>query len=314
MALYDLVCLRNSLTAAVDADAAVKELEDICQRLRNVKIEVPAAPEQHTTYIDQLINEYEQLIQQARAPVDKFADQLKILNQQITELSHKLYATNYELEENYRNVDHVRNYRRIDITEELEQIIKQRIFVHTGWRYPALEIGCRDGEWTQFLVAADPLYIMDRLPEFLQITNDRFPPEYQQRLRKYPLVDHNLSALPQGQIGFAFSWGYFNFISVDTMHQVLKQMRDVLRPGGVFMFSYNDGDTPAGAGMAENFAQSYMPKSLLVPLCLSLGFEIVNESTYSSNISWIEIQRPGKLHTVKAHQVFGKICNRPGME
>ena len=314
MALYDLVRLRNSLTDVVNADAAVKELEDICQRLRNVKIEIPNTSEQHVTYIDALVDTYAQLIDQTQKPVNEFSKQLQIINDQITELSHRLFANNYNLEEHYGNIDHVRTNRCIHIDQDLEQIIKQRIFIYTSWRYPALEIGCRDGEWTQFLVAADPLYIMDRLPEFLQITNDRFPPEYQQRLRKYPLIDHNLSALPQGQVGFAFSWGYFNFISVDTMHQVLKQMRDVLRPGGVFMFSYNDGDTPAGAGMAENFAQSYMPKSLLVPLCLSLGFEIVNESTYGTNISWLEIQRPGKLHTVKAHQVFGKICNRPGME
>ena len=79
------------------------------------------------------------------------------------------------------------------------------------------------------------------------------------------------------------------------------------------MFSYNDGDTPAGAGMAESFAQSYMPKSLLVPLCLSLGFEVIKESIYSSNNHWIEIRRPGQLHTVKAHQVFGEIRNREVM-
>ena len=314
MALYDLVRLRNSLTAAVNADRAVNELQDLCQRLRNVKIELPDTPPEHVAYIDSLVQTYEQLIAKTQQPVDEFELQLQTINDQITELSHRLFANNYDLEEHYGNVDHVRANRHIYVDSEVQQIVQQRIFVYTNWRYPALEIGCRDGEWTQYLVAADPLYIMDRLPEFLNITNDRFAPEYQRRLRKYPLIDHNLSALPQNQIGFAFSWGYFNFISVDTMHQVLKQMRNVLRPGGVFMFSYNDGDTAAGAGMAENFAQSYMPKSLLVPLCLSLGFEIVNESTYGTNISWIEIQRPGKLHTVKAHQVFGQIHNRPGME
>jgi len=83
-----------------------------------------------------------------------------------------------------------------------------------------------------------------------------------------------------------------------------------MRPGGVFMFSYNDGDTPAGAGLAENFAQTYMPKSVLVPLCLSLGFEIVSEVHVDPNINWIEIKRPGKLKTIKAHQVLGEIMPR----
>ena len=73
------------------------------------------------------------------------------------------------------------------------------------------------------------------------------------------------------------------------------------------MFSYNDGDTPIGAGMAENFAQSYMPKSLLVPLCESMGYEVSFESNTGTNITWIEIKKPGELHTVKAHQVMGEI-------
>ena len=80
-----------------------------------------------------------------------------------------------------------------------------------------------------------------------------------------------------------------------------------MRPGGVFLFSYNDGDTPVGAGMAEGFSQSYMPKSLLIPLCESFGFEIVPFDSEDIHVSWIEIKRPGKLHTIKAHQVLGEI-------
>jgi hypothetical protein len=76
------------------------------------------------------------------------------------------------------------------------------------------------------------------------------------------------------------------------------------------MFSYNDGDTPAGAGMAETFSQSYMPKSILVPLCLSLGFKIIAESNYTTNLHWLEITLPGTLRTVKSHQVLGEIHQR----
>jgi hypothetical protein len=73
------------------------------------------------------------------------------------------------------------------------------------------------------------------------------------------------------------------------------------------MFSYNDGDTPQGAGMSENFAQSYMPKSMLKPLCESIGFDIDAEYDFEPNVSWLEIKRPGELATVKAHQVLGEI-------
>jgi SAM-dependent methyltransferase len=120
------------------------------------------------------------------------------------------------------------------------------------------------------------------------------------------LNDYDFSALPQHQFGFIFSWSHFNYVSLDTITQVLKSIKNLLRPGGVFLFSYNDGDTPTGAGMAENFAQTYIPQSILVPTCLSLGFEVIRTFTEEPNISWIEIKQPGTLKTVKAHQVLGK--------
>ena len=123
----------------------------------------------------------------------------------------------------------------------------------------------------------------------------------------YPLKDHDLSVLPQGQMAFVFSWGYFNYVSFDTMRQYLTQIWSLLRPGGRVFFSYNDGDTTFGAGMAENFAQTYMPKSLLVAFCDSLGYQIADASNYGNNVHWIELQKPGTLSTVKAHQVLGKI-------
>jgi SAM-dependent methyltransferase len=152
---------------------------------------------------------------------------------------------------------------------------------------------------------------MDRHEEFLDSTAKKFPQEFLRRLRRYHLTNHNLSPIPQGQFGFAFSWGYFNYVSLDTMKNYLKQVFQALRPGGVFMFSYNDGDTPSGAGMAEKFSQTYMPKSLLVPLCELHGFEVVRDFDFEPNVSWLEIKKPGTLQTVKAHQVLGKPMGIP---
>ena len=307
MALYDLVTLKHALIQAVNPDPAVHQLGQLRDKIASVKLQVPVLDSEHSAYIDQLVAHYDQLMGQTAEPLDQLQQQIDSINDQINTITHRLFTGNYELEELYGTVDSVRNTRRIFVNEDLEQTIKQRIMLHSNWRYPSLEIGCRDGEWTQYLVAADPLYIMDRHAEFIDSTNNRFPEAYQRRLRKYPLKNHDLSALPQNQMAFVFSWGYFNYVSIDTMKQYLRQIFDLLRPGGIFMFSYNDGDTPAGAGMAENFAQTYMPKSMLVPLCESLGYEIAGTNIHSTNIHWIEIKRPGTLETVKAHQVLGEI-------
>lgn len=310
MALYDLVSLRQQLQETIDVTPSIERLCELRDNIANIKLSVSVLDPKDAEYIDQLVDHYNNIINLTKQPASDLDLKIAAINEQINTITHKLFSGNYELEERYGSVDSVRNNRRIYANDDVEQDIKRRILLHTNWRYPSLEIGCRDGEWTQYLVAADPLYIMDRHQEFIDSTSSKFTPEYQNRLRKYPLKDHNLSALPQNQMAFVFSWGYFNYVSIDTMKQYLRQIFDVLRPGGIFMFSYNDGDTPQGAGMAENFAQTYMPKSMLVPLCESLGYEINQESNYRSNVSWIEIKKPGTLQTIKAHQVLGEILPR----
>ena len=115
-------------------------------------------------------------------------------------------------------------------------------------------------------------------------------------------------------MAFVFSWGYFNYISLDTFTHVVKQISDIMRPGGIFLFSYNDGDTPGGVANAENNWQSYLPKSLLIPTCQSVGLEVFAEYSAEPGIHWLEVKKPGVLHTVKAHQVFGEIKKREDTE
>jgi len=310
MSLHDLVSLKQSLSQQLDIGPVVASINELKTKLGNIRLQVNSIDPEYEKYIDTLIAHYDNILTQTQLPLEQNKVTLTHLTNKITDIAHRLFSDSYELEERTGGIDNVRNNRKIALREDVEQTVKQRILLHTNWRYPALEIGCRDGEWTQFLVAADPLYIMDPFPEFLDSTNSRFPAPYQNRLRKYPLKNYDLGALPKNQFAFVFSWGHFNYVSLDTVTQVLKQLQTVMRPGGVFLFSYNDGDTPAGAGMAENFAQTYMPKSLLIPTCESVGFEIVEDFFFAPNISWLEIQRPGVLHTIKAHQAMGKIVAR----
>jgi len=310
MALYNLVSLKKSLRENFNTDEVVDAINRLRVQIENTKHQVPVIAPNDLEYIDNLAAYCDKLIGYTQTPKEQHTNKLKEIDQKITDLSHLLFANSYELEEHDGGFENVKNLRRIVASDVVEQLVRQRIQLYTDWKYPALEIGCRDGEWTQYLVAADPLYVVDKYNDFLVMTNDRFPAEYQRRLRKYSLNNYDFSALPQNQFGFVFSWSHFNYISLDTITEVLKQMRNLLRPGGVFMFSYNDGDTPAGAGMAENFAQTYIPQSILVPTCQSMGFEIVATFNEEPNISWIEIKKPGKLRTVKSHQVMGKIERR----
>lgn len=243
---------------------------------------------------------------------DRFDLIIEKINQDIQQESQKFYTDNYSLELQVESeaVDNIRKVRVMTLSHTLKETIISRIQLHTNWRYPALEIGCRDGEWTGYMVAADPLYVTDQYRDFLESTLNQFTPEYQQRLREYLVRDANFGALPQAQFAFVFCWNFLNYRSLDTIKEYVKSVRDLLRPGGVFMFSYNNGDRHEQAGYAEGHWMSYMPKSMLIPMCESLGLEILHsEDTRNEGtaVSWLEIRKPGELATVKAHQVLGEI-------
>jgi SAM-dependent methyltransferase len=104
-----------------------------------------------------------------------------------------------------------------------------------------------------------------------------------------------------------FSWNHFNYKTLDSIKKVLRQVYNLLRPGGVFMFSYNNGDLPDGAAYAENYFMSYVPRSMLIPVCQQLGFEITYAQDYEPAVSWLELKKPGELFTVKGHQALGII-------
>ena len=310
MALYNLVSFKVDLMASLNLDPVRKELQTLLNNVMSVRDGNPDVDPENQQYLDHLISQINQIIQLTEVPVTELAQRIGVLNEQINHTVHNLFYNNYELEERRGTVEMVRHNRRISLSADIEHLIKQRILLYTSWRYPSLEIGCRDGEWTQFMIASDPLYVMDYHSEFLDSTKSRFTDEYQRRLRSYLLKDHDLSVIPDAQFGFIFSWGYFNYVSLDTMRIYLQAIFHKLKPGGIFMFSYNDGDTPAGAGMAEKFAQSYIPKSLLLSFCQSMGYELETDMGQNGSVSWLELRRPGTLTTSKAHQALGEIMSK----
>jgi SAM-dependent methyltransferase len=310
MALYEIAQVKKALANVYDTDAVVAAVKQLQQTIETAYITAPDMTDSDRAYIAQLVSHYDKVIDMVREPSAGHAQKIAELDQQITDMAHILYANSYDLEEHDGGVDNIRGIRNMIMYDDAKDSILQRIRLYTNWKYPALEIGCRDGEWTEHLVAADPLYIMDKYQEFLDSTNGKFEPQYQARLRKYKLNNYDFSPLPQKQFGFIFSWNHFNYISLDTLTEVIKKMPTLLRPGGVFMFSFNDGDDPMGVGMAENFGQTYIPKSILVPTCKSVGLEVVSEFHMNPNVNWLEVRMPGTLETVKAHQVLGKIQRR----
>jgi len=310
MALYDLVSLKKALQESSDLGPVIQALTDLEQRIAQIDPQIPGLDEHHRTYVKNLANTYKNFIPMVTVPHQLLITKISEIDSEIAEITQRLFTGNYDLENFNPKPDWLRANRQLTMSPDVADTVVQRLIFHANWRYPGLEIGCQDGAWTEHLVAADPLYIMDRNPEFLESASSKFSQEYQRRLRKYLLVNHDLSALPANQFGFVFSWNYFNYVSLDTTKQYLQQVMNLLRPGGTFMFSFNDGDTPAGAGMAESFARTYMPSSMLLPMCESLGYIVDRVVNPCTSVSWVEVRKPGTLSTTKAHQALGEIKHK----
>jgi len=321
MTLSDLVTARNRLQqfSVSDIQSAINSAGGHLNSILDLPM--------HSVYkegVDNLVRsldtaegECSRLEQNLSALIDK-------INEEINELSKNFLARGYIINDSYASnstdVDTERASRQMHITDDTRADIVTKIIKYTDWHYPALEIGPGDGVWTEHMVAADPLYLVDVHQEFLDATLAKFNPSYQARLRPYhlngwadggwnPDKTFDLSVLPQNQIGFVFAWNVFDYFPLAETTKYLQEVFAVLRPGGTMMFSYNNCDVPQCAKNAEIGFKSWMPESLLVKTCRDIGFEITCTSAAQETIHYIEIRKPGELKTVKAHQVLGKIIN-----
>ena len=307
MKISELLHLRDRINRVFNTGTIAADVDKLKHDMGHIMNIVPDPD--YRELLLKVLNDIDTITKTIGTAHQHYDDFLSTMREEISEEELKFFGDNYKLEIKHNAVDVIRNLRIMNTPEGVKKEVLDRIKLYTSWKYPALEIGCRDGEYTKHMVAADPLYVVDYYRDFIDSTTQQFPQAYQNRLRPYLVKEPTdmIDVLPNNQFGFIFCWNFINYASFDTVKEYLKVAKELLRPGGTFMFSYNDGDRPAGAAMAESYFMTYVPKHMLLPLCESLGFIIANQRTRDTSVSWVELQKPGTLETVKAHQVLGKI-------
>jgi SAM-dependent methyltransferase len=305
MNLCQLVTLRNHLQIAYDSSIITEEIDKNYQRLINLTDDADPDLQQQ---IKAVADEHTNVKQYLDTTSYNISNLLSVVQEKIDLLATKFFTDNYELELICNSIEKARNDRKIAPNLNFELALTQRINLYSNWQYPALEIGCRDGEWTKYLVASDPLYIADTFDEFLVSAVQQFPDLYQGRVRKYKISENcKIKNLPINQFGLIFSYNYFNYLSLDSIKQYLHQAMDWLRPGGKIVFTYNNADLPSAAAYAENFFMTYVPKTILQPMAESLGFETIFSYDADPAFSAIEFKKPGQLKSIKLSQTSGEI-------
>lgn len=305
MNLSELVNLRNQLAKVLDISIIQNEIEANYLRLQrlsdgidqDISKKVIEVAEDHKNKQIFFVQDTEKLLSVYNEVQEK-----------ITLLSNKFFQENYQFELKNVSPEFVRKVRVMPQSDEFVELLRQKINLHSNWKYPALEIGCRDGEWTKLLVASDPLYIADVFPEFLNSAVDQFPEMYQGRVRKYLVHDfYKINNLPKNQFGLIFSFNFFNYLSIDSIKQLLINAMEWLRPGGIIIFTYNNADISMSAGLAESYFMTYVPESILVPMAESIGFETIATHNIEPSHSFVEFKKRGTLNSIKASQALGEI-------
>ena len=322
--LSKLIGFRNHLNATLTVKGIHNSVESLIDQLSRMSIDQLPSPDNtpmrvgiHHEYMEGYVERL-QFIQSLIVEIEEMLQkENRTITNQLEVLSKKFYLANYDLELAYDTAESIREARKMTITKKADEDLRTRIGKYVDWKYPILELGCRDGEMTKELVAGDPLYIVDNYQEFIDSTMASFNPQYQHRVRPYVIRDNqpyegpgpnvdDFAKLPQEQFGFVFSYNYFNYRSIQGIKDYLGLLHKVMRPGGVMMFTYNNADQEQQAAYAEGYFMSYMPKSLLIPLCQSMGFDII--TTHDIGVlSWIEIKKPGELESIKAHQALARV-------
>jgi len=319
MKLVDLVNFRNTLVHGVDLGPLKQELDKIIKHYSDSinTVDLDFAKSSNTA-----IDSFRSIKDSLSTPQDSINETIVSLNKEIVRRTQRFFTESYTVErelltgvpelltQNLRTLRHWRNIK-LELSDSPDLHMLGVIQRNVNHQYPVLEIGCRDGEWTKYLVAGDPLYVAEYTDEFLHNAVHQFTRQYVPRVRQYKIIKNTIENLPENQFGFIFSYNFFNYLSFDSIKQWMKSAHTWLKPGGVIMFTYNNADFGYGAGMAESSVQSYCPMSLLRPMCESIGLEYHDHQDYVDTpftpMSWIQFKKPGELSTVKLAQALGQI-------
>jgi len=155
------------------------------------------------------------------------------------------------------------------------------------------------------------LYLVDHDMELIRPSMEQYLPEYQRRLRSYIINDYAerpiFENFPKGQFGVIFAYNYFNFKPLTVINDYLAELFQLLRPGGILIFTYNNCDLWHGVSFAEKNYMCYTPGTQVRSLAREQGYAVNFEHNGLLDANWIELRKPGHLTSIKGGQSLAKI-------
>lgn len=248
--------------------------------------------------------EHEQYCQTVNSLLAEIDSKIKQLQDKFLNSDTPLSANEYE-----NPVDSIiSSHERV---ESVDDLIKSQIVKYVDWHYPGLIFRPINSVCVDDMVGFDPLYLVDHNQTYLEPITEKFNEVYQRRLRYYTIDDRTadpiLTKLPQGQFGCVVAHNFFNYKKYSTVCRYLTEVFDLLKPGGVFIFTFNDCDYIKAIELVETRKATYVPGSMIKQQATELGYKIIHYESTDDQTTCIELLKPGTLTSLRGGQTLGRI-------
>ena len=191
---------------------------------------------------------------------------------------------------------------------EFIRLMKLQIGDFSDWRHAGVELNPSNGLLTRSFLACDPLYLYTGNVVDKQKVKEQFNSFFSdRRLMMY----NDLLDLPQGQLGLAVSINSYDFWPMDPIKTEIQKVFNLLKPGGHFIFTYNDCEQISSLDLCANDYRAYNTKTLMTSMVQMFGFDIVKQENYCNGAhSFMVVKRPGKLTSQKLGAPLVKVKHK----
>ena len=157
---------------------------------------------------------------------------------------------------------------------DLGKVVKRHLRPYVTPDSVVMEIGPGGGRFTQFLVDARELVLVDLNKQFFRYLRKRFRKQ-RRKLTFYETSGYELEDIDDGSIDFVFSFGTFVHIDAEDIDEYLGEISRVLRSGATGTIHYADRDKPFLHTVPDYGGFSDMNAPRMEALLAGRGFEIV---------------------------------------
>lgn len=219
-------------------------------------------------------------------------------------------SENMYLRDELPNAREMTRKRILIMDDENTERFFDRITQLSDWRYPGMFMNPQEQQIIDNMASSDPLYLVDMNESTLVGIREKMNDIYRHRVRPY-VIDRFIPRrkyfgdLPTNQFGLIVVWNTINNFPLSMCEQVLKQLLELLRPGGTLLFTYNDCDNAYNIRTFEQNFRQFTPGSVLSRTAQELGYDIRFRTR--SIHGWMELKKPGKLETIRGGQSLGRV-------